>query len=415
MADPALDAIQEQVARCNRCGFCQAACPIYHITGREAATARGHNEHLRRVLDGELDLDSDMEPAFAQCLLCRACTAHCFPALPTDRAVTAARSGFNRHRPGAAVEERVMRAVLTDQGRMARLMKLAYFGKRSGALRAMRLLRWLPWFPKGAAEADAMMPSPPDSFLRDRLGRLGLPEQGPRGTIVYFVGCGMNFGYPDAAEDTLRLLAECGYGIRVADNICCGLPAYTHGHLDLARELAEANLRAMTGSDLIVADCASCSSFLKHYEELLGGAPEAEEAAAFAARARDLSEVIAPELLTGARLEGTVTYHQPCHLGRYQGLAARPTELLEAIEEVDFRPLREADWCCGAAGTYVVTQYELSMQVLERKMSNVAATGADTVVTSCPACLAQLGYGAHREGVGVRVRHLSEVLRKAMG
>jgi len=414
MAEPALEAVQEQLARCNRCGYCQAACPIYHITRREDATARGHNEHVRAVLAGELTLTGDMEPAFAQCLLCRACTAHCFPALPTDRVVTAARAAFNRRRAGAAVEERVMRAVLGDRGRMERLVRLAYFGKRSGALRVMRLLRWLPWLPKGLAEVGAMMPEPPASFLRERVAELNLPARGPRGRATYFVGCGMNFGFPDAAEDTLCVLAHLGYGIVIADNQCCGLPAYTHGHLDLARELARANLRALAEADLIVTDCASCSSFLKHYEELLGDGPQAAEAAAVAARARDLCEVIEPEMLAGARWEGSVTYHQPCHLGRYQGLAERPGELLQAVGGLEFRPLPEADWCCGAAGTYAITHYELSMQVVERKMSNVAATGAETLLTSCPACLAQLAYGARRQGVAARVCHLSQLAREAL-
>ena len=426
--DPALEAVRDQLTRCNRCGFCQAACPVYHVTGREAATARGHNEHVRRVLDGELSLDGHMEPAFAQCLLCRACTAHCFPALPTDRVVTAARAAFNRHRAGAAVEERAMRATLSNRGTMSRLVRLAYFGKRAGALRAVRLLRWLPWLPKGLTEVEAMMPAPPRTFLRQRVEKLRVPVSGPRGTVTYFVGCGMNFGFPDAAEDSLRLLADCGYGVRVADNICCGLPAYTHGHLDLARDLARRNLAALAplrnaakphqaalaGAEVVVSDCASCSSFLKHYAELLGGEPQADEAAELARRVRDLCEVIAPEMLAGARREGAVTYHQPCHLGRYQGLAARPQELLKAIGGPEFRLLPEADWCCGAAGTYVITQYEMSMRVLARKMGNVATSGAETLVTSCPACLAQVSYGARRHRVDVRVRHLSQVLREAL-
>jgi glycolate oxidase iron-sulfur subunit len=382
---------------------------VYHITGQEAATARGHNQLVRRVLEGELELSGDMEPSFAQCLLCRACTVHCFPALPTEKVVTAARAAFNQHRPGAALEERVMRSILWDQEQMARLVRLAYFGKRSGALRVLRLVRWLPWMPKGLAEAGAMMPAPPRSFLRQRIESLGLAAQGARGTLTYFVGCGMNFGFPDAAEDSLRVLARCGYGIRVANNICCGLPAYTHGHLDLARDLARQNLRLLAGADLIVSDCASCSSFLKHYAELLG-----DEGTAFAGRVRDLCEFIEPGMLADARHEESVTYHQPCHLGRYQGLAERPGQILGGIAGLELRPLHEADWCCGAAGTYVVTQYDLSMQVLDRKMSNVAATGAETVVTSCPACLAQLGYGARRQGVAVRVRHLSQVVQAAL-
>jgi glycolate oxidase iron-sulfur subunit len=410
MANAALEAMREHISRCNRCGLCQTACPVYHVTGRETATARAHNELVRQALEGDLPLGGEAEPSFAQCLMCRACTAHCLTELHTDRLVAAARAAFNRGRPGAAVEQRVMRAVLADQGRLERLMRLAYFGKRSGALRALRALRWVPWLPQGLAQADAIMPAPPGSFLRQRLAGLRLPTAGPRGIVTYFVGCGMNFGFPDAAEASLRLLAACGFGLRVADNVCCGLPAYTHGHLDLARDLARTNLERLVGEGMIVTDCASCSSFLKHQAELLGTGP----AAALAARVRDLSEVIAPEMLAGARGSGAVTFHQPCHLGRYQGLAERPGEILRAIGGLELRPLPEADWCCGGAGTYVISQHEMSMQVLARKMANVAAAGAGTLATSCPACMAQLAYGAHRYGVAVEVRHLSQVVRQAV-
>ena len=87
--------------------------------------------------------------------------------------------------------------------------------------------------------------------------------------------------------------------------------------------------------------------------------------------------------------------------------------MLQAIPGAEYRELPEADWCCGGAGTYALSHYELSMKVLDRKMNNLEKTGANLLVTSCPACIIQLDYGVRRRGLPVRVRHISEVLMES--
>jgi glycolate oxidase iron-sulfur subunit len=95
---------------------------------------------------------------------------------------------------------------------------------------------------------------------------------------------------------------------------------------------------------------------------------------------------------------------------RGQGLVREPRELLRRMPRAEFVELPEADWCCGGAGSYALSHYELAMQVLDRKMENLRKTGADVLVTTCPACILQLSHGVRRHGLKAEVRHLTEVV-----
>jgi glycolate oxidase iron-sulfur subunit len=279
-----------------------------------------------------------------------------------------------------------------------------------------KLLRLLPWFDRGLAEAPAMAPIP-KSFLRERLANRRQPAAGPK-QVTYFVGCAIDCAFPEVGEGTLDLLGASGHGVAVAENVCCGLPPYSYGDVESARALARRNLEALRGATgMIVTDCASCSSFLKSYPQLFAPEdPGRGEAEAMSSRVRDLSEFLAEVgLAEGLRpVRAVVTYHDPCHLSRYHKVIREPRALLRAIPGLDYRELPEADWCCGGAGSYALTHHDLSMQVLARKMENIRATGAEIVVTPCPACVMQLRYGARKFGVPVQVMHLTELLRRAL-
>ena len=107
----------------------------------------------------------------------------------------------------------------------------------------------------------------------------------------------------------------------------------------------------------------------------------------------------------------TVTYHHPCHAARGQGLVEEPAEILNQLPGVEYRQLPEADWCCGGAGSYAFAHYELSQRVLDRKMDHLKKTGADLLVTSCPACIMHLSYGVRKHGLNTKVCHISELIR----
>ena len=132
---------------------------------------------------------------------------------------------------------------------------------------------------------------------------------------------------------------------------------------------------------------------------------------------RDFTE-LAAELepsVTPMTDKATVTFHDPCHLSRYQGITKQPRELIEATAGAEYIELPEADWCCGGAGSYCIAHYGLSEQTLDRKMGNVETAGARILATTCPSCIMHLRYGVSQKRLPVRVLHLSQVLTDGGG
>jgi glycolate oxidase iron-sulfur subunit len=111
----------------------------------------------------------------------------------------------------------------------------------------------------------------------------------------------------------------------------------------------------------------------------------------------------------------TVTYHDPCHVVHGQKIRAAPRRLLAQVPGLTVVDLHEADWCCGSAGIYNLTQPEMAGRLLERKVRHILETGAEAVVTANPGCILQIAQGLRERGAGVRVLHIVEVLRRAYG
>lgn len=400
--------IATEVERCNRCGYCQAACPVYAVTRSELSAPRAHVAQMRMLCDGEVTASAEMLQALGECMLCRACADECPSQVVTPDVTVAAREATLAQRGRPRLLGFVFRDLLQDPRKLARYARRAF-----AARKAAGVLKWLPGVPAGLAAAGDFLPPAPGRFLRERLGGLPLSGSG-RGRITYFAGCAVNFALPQVGEASLRVLARLGWEIAAPENACCGLPAYAYGDVEAARQLARHNLDLLEGSpgDLIVTDCASCSSFLKEYARLL---PDDERAERLAARVRDITEVLAEaDLPAAAEVRAAVTYHDPCHLARYQRITAQPRAVLRSLPGVELRELEEADRCCGGAGSYGLTHYEVAMQILARKVGKIERTGAQVVATACPACQMQLAYGVKRAGLAVRVRHVVEMVWERM-
>jgi glycolate oxidase iron-sulfur subunit len=190
-----------------------------------------------------------------------------------------------------------------------------------------------------------------------------------------------------------------------------------YGAKDTAREMARHNIDLLLALNVeaIVTDCATCGSSLKEYRHWLAHDPEyAERAEAFASKVRDISEFLAeigirpPE----GEVKARVTYHDPCHLCRGQGIRQQPREMLRAAG-VELVEMVSSDTCCGSAGTQLITHYQNSTAVLDLKMDNAAATEAEIIASGCPGCQMQLTLGTKRRRMKARVLHPSQLLAQA--
>ena len=178
-------------------------------------------------------------------------------------------------------------------------------------------------------------------------------------------------------------------------------------------------LEAFGEVDLVVTGCATCGSALKDYGTFFEGEEREKQFDSFAAKVRDFSEFLfrdlklTPEdLSSGAERKGNlkVTYHDPCHLSRYQGIKEEPRQVISAIPGVELIEMDGADQCCGMGGSFGLSYYDISKKIADKKASAIRKTGADAVVTTCPGCRMQLVDALNRHGLPQRVLHLAELL-----
>jgi glycolate oxidase iron-sulfur subunit len=405
----------DEIAHCNRCGFCQVACPIFRSTGHEAGVARGRLALLRAIIEGRLEWNQEIEEPLFDCLLCGACTANCFPAIPTSDLVIKARAEYLEKVGRSSIHRLLFDQLLPYPRRLHLAARAVALGKNTGMTDLARALGLLKIFGRDFVHAHEIVERFPPRAFRDQINTGVHQGRGQSLRIGYFVGCGVDIINQDAAHATLKLLKKIASEVYLLQNCCCGLPAWSYGDLRAAQKLAAKNLSILTSNavDLIVTDCSSCAAFLKNYPRLFSQAdPQHEKAAVVSVRVKDMVQLIhSMAVYTPSSHPALyVTYHHPCHAVRGQGLAKEPAEILSRLAGVEYRPLPEADWCCGGAGSYAFAHYELSQQVLNRKMENLKKTEADLLVTSCPACIMHLSYGVRKHGLSTRVCHIAELI-----
>ena len=405
----------DEIAHCNKCGFCQVACPVFRTTGHESGVARGRLALLRAIIEDRLDWSDSIEAPLFDCLLCGACTSNCFPAIPTSDLVIRARSEYLDRAGRKPMHRLLFDHLLPYPERLHMAARAVALSKRSGISDLARALGLLRIFGRDFASAEDIVEDLPLKAWRSE-NRPGAYEgRGDELTIGYFIGCGIDVVQQKSGTATLQLLRDTARQVHVLGNCCCGLPARSFGDLKIARSLATKNLETIKSEhyDVIVTDCSSCASFLKTYPMLFSEEDSRFEAAKqFSTRIRDLIEWLdLGQVSTDwSGKDVRVTYHDPCHASRGQGIAQEPRDALSKIPGIEYIELPEADWCCGGAGAYALSQFDLYRQVLDRKIANVESTGADLIATSCPACIIHLSYGVRKRGLRTRVCHISEIV-----
>ena len=412
----------ELIRACVHCGLCLPFCPTYNVLGLEADSPRGRIYQMKLVTEGKVAPD---DPHFRkhiyQCLDCRACETACPSGVQYGRLVEGARSIIP---PESPAERTVRKVALSGVLNSPVALKVMGTGsrvyQRSGlqsAVRATGVLKAAP----SSAEWIPMLPALQGSMVEAPLPEL-VPAQGEkRHTVAFLTGCIAAEFFPETNRSTVAVLAVNGCDVVIPrDQGCCGALANHSGDRTGAAGMAKRNIEVFerTGAEFIVTNAAGCGSMLKEYGAILGDDPEwAERAKSFSARVRDITELLAEIGLQAPvhAVRKRVTYQDACHLAHGQKVRSAPREVLKSIPGLDFVEMKQSDWCCGSAGVYNVTQPELSEQILERKMANVEATGAEVIVASNPGCVIQLQHGLRDRGIEMRVAHPVDLLAQAYG
>jgi glycolate oxidase iron-sulfur subunit len=273
--------------------------------------------------------------------------------------------------------------------------------------------------PEKVRDMEAMLPHLPQRPLRQVLPETMDAYGESRYKVGFFLGCAQNLLFAEESQAAIRVLRRNGCTVITPRDVqCCGMPARGYGRLDLVRLQAKHNIAVFerTAVDVVVTDCATCGSTLKDYQALLSDEGDwADRAGAFSARVRDISEFLAEIPLEKPKgtLSTRVTYHDPCHLRRGQKVWQQPRALLSMIDGLEFVELPESDWCCGSAGSQLITHYETSTRVMNRKVDNLTRTDARVIASGCPGCQMQLNTAIRRRGLDVRVVHPVTLLDEA--
>ena len=246
--------------------------------------------------------------------------------------------------------------------------------------------------------------------------RPGSPSDGSGPRAGLFATCLVDLYRPTVGFAAAALLERAGCRIGVpAAQVCCGQPAYNAGDRANAVTIARQTVALFEGFDYVVAPSGSCAGMLRHhYPALLADDP------AWATRARTvadkswelvsfLSDVMGVAE-TDSGWQGTLTYHDGCSGLRELGIAAQPRRLLSALPGAELRELAAPDVCCGFGGTFCIKYPEVSGAMVDRKVDDIAATGAGTVVAGDLGCLMNIAGRLSRRGVAVETRHVAEIL-----
>ena len=239
--------------------------------------------------------------------------------------------------------------------------------------------------------------------------------------VALFVTCLVDLYRPTVGFAAIRLLQQAGCQVEVPRaQTCCGQPAYNAGDRATARDLAEGILDAFGGYDYVAAPSGSCAGMIKcHLPGLFADDPNLRARAdALAERTFELisflTDVLGIERLETRYVGGSVTYHDSCSALRELGIKQQPRRLLRAIG-ASIAEMTDPEVCCGFGGTFCVKYPDISVRMVSDKVRDIAATGADTVVSADLGCLLNISGRLLREGHPVRVRHVAEILAGMTG
>lgn len=428
------------LSACIHCGLCLPACPTYVATGREMESPRGRIYLLNLFQSEQEELTDRMREHLESCLGCLGCQTACPSGVQYGSILDQARPLLAEKR--AAPVRKLMRfsfaKVLPNYPLLRRLGQLLrlWQGMNGRAL----IEKIVPPVQLRAAASDGAghVSDRPVSLLKKMVTAesflppvpkfVPLPwkswKPGPKlGTVQLFGGCVMDIFYNHVNHAAVRLLNRQSQVVEVPAQTCCGALAFHAGEEDITRRLAAENIAFFEKCDgPILVTSAGCGAMLKHYDRLFAGDGEMhEKAVEFSRRVKDVTEFLSEHEFSGhdvtAVAPHAVAYHAACHLAHAQGVRSAPEKLLKDLVENSSNrliALQEAEHCCGSAGIFNVTNPDMSLKVLERKMQNIKATGADVVVTTNPGCLLQLEYGSRQCAPQVRVCHLVQFLDECM-
>lgn len=418
MSNPQTDFVDyEKFFDCVHCGLCLSFCPTYIELGTEMDSPRGRIATMRALHEGRFDLDAEVVRHLDLCLGCRACETACPSGVHYGELIEGVRPFIEQHYKRPLLERLKRWAINTIFPRPLG-MQLFSSGLKIGTLLGLGRLARSQHLPQQIRYWFGLLPekgSVSSAALLQRYPAIG--EE--RYTVALLAGCVMPALFGATNQATVKVLRHNGCEVLVPEGQgCCGALLLHNGSRSAALDLARRNIDVFSNLeiDALIINAAGCGAMMKEYGELFKGDPTYhEKAERLAAKMKDVSEFLGSISLSVPTREvrAKITYHDACHLAHGQNVREQPRTLLRAIPGLQLADLQESDWCCGSAGTYNLTEPEMARRLLDRKVANIQATGAELVVTGNPGCLMQIRAGLQQRGLPIQAMHTIDLLAEA--
>lgn len=407
---------------CIKCGKCIPVCTIHQINPDETTSPRGFIDLLGAYERGELTLDKNTKKIFESCFLCTNCVSVCPNSLQTDMIIEQVRSEIAQ-KMGLAWWKKAVFKILRYRKLSDLLAKLGYYfipcGFKKGDDSSMLSRFSLPFLHKGRK-----LPSiAKKTFLNSYPERIG----GKNKKVAIFIGCLANYSYTGIGDALIKILKELDVDIFIPKKqLCCGAPAYFTGDFDTVDYLTSRNLdyfeSFIEDVDAIIIPEATCSAMIKRdWAHFYHDNPRQKE------RAQNIAKKVylATEWLykegglhtllrnKNMHLKESVTYHDPCHARKVQGVFKEPRALLGCGFEL--REMEDPNRCCGFGGVTLQTEkFQLAKLAGVPKAKMIEESGADIVAAECSACRIQLSEALNASGSNVKFQHPLELIAKLL-
>ena len=408
---------------CVKCGKCIPVCTIHNVNADEVTSPRGFIDLLGAYKRGDLELDKTAKDIFESCFLCTNCVDVCPKALPTDMVIEQVRADIAQ-KFGIAWYKRLFFMLLRHRWLNDLAFKLGWSFQTCGFKIRSEIDSMTSRFNLPMIKTDRLLPSlRKKSFLNSHQENI---DNGGKRKVAVFIGCLANYNYVDIGESLLEILKALEIDAFLAkDQKCCGAPAYFTGDFATVDSNAKHNIEYFEkfGDDIeaIIVPEATCSAMLKiDYEHFFHDQPEWLERAKkikgkiFMATEWLQNHTHLEHLLASKKKDSkVVTYHDPCHARKMQGIYQEPRNLVS--QNYKIVEMSDPNACCGFGGITMQTEkYHFAKAAGIPKAAMIKKTGADIVTAECSACRMQINNSMHNAGVETVFKNPIELIAEAL-
>lgn len=421
-----LQELDDHMVACMKCGMCQAVCPVFAETMKEADVTRGKIALLENLAKEMVSDPEGVQEKLNKCLLCGSCGANCPSGVKIMDIFLRARCIVNSHMGLSPVKKAILRGMLTNPKLFNALLDMGSVFQGLFTTKVNDLL--------GSSCSKILSPIIGDRHfvglasksLHSRIKSLDTPAGKSGVKVAFFPGCLGDKMFTSVADACLKVFSHHGVGVYMPEGMaCCGIPSLASGDRVSYDKLVKLNLDLFAKGkfDYLVTPCATCTATIKEiWPKMMGDYPfemrkQIEE---LEKKTMDVNAFVVDVLGVTPAADAPkgnvkVTFHDSCHMKKSLGVTAQPRNLIRMNPKYDLVEMAECDRCCGSGGSFNLYHYDLSKQIGERKRQNIVDSGAQVVSTGCPACMLQMTDMLSQHGDRVAVKHCIEIYADSLG